>query len=207
MAETIYIRNLRPNRVILKYADLREVLERRGSREDSTSLPADSKNDPIISRWLSAGMIEEISKEDFLSLTSSLESFDPNRRNENEPALKNNTRSKAVPMSHDNSATPTVIDTDVIDRTLLSPKLDYQVDPREESNLAPQEVSVSDYHKGDTGRPEQLTNRERAELEMQLAEANERAEKAEATAAAAKKKAPAKKRTPKRAASASKSTK
>lgn len=205
MADTIYIRNLRPNRVILKYADLREVLERRGSREDSTSLPSEAKNDPVISRWLSAGMIEEISKEDFFALTSSLDAYDPNRRHVDEPELSNPTRSRVLPikgMDDELGRTPTVVDTDKIDREMLTPTLNYKKDPREQNNLAPQEVSVSDYHRGESGRPEQLNNRERAELEKKLAE--QERELAELRAAAAKRTAPAAK---KRATTSRKSTK
>jgi hypothetical protein len=160
MAEgTLYLRNLRPNRVILKYAGLREVLERRGAREDTTSLPAEARNEPLIARWLRAGMIEEISKEDFLELAASGDLFDPQNRSEDEPKLKNTVRDPRVPqvpMAHDNSATPTVIDTDKIDKKLLSPQVEWATVP-EPTNLAPAAVSVSDLHKGGvTGRADNL---------------------------------------------------
>lgn len=156
MAETIYVRNMRPNRVILLYAGLRVVLERRGAREDTTSLPADAKNDPTILRWLRAGMIEEISKEDFLNIMASTDAFDPANRDPNEPPVQSNVRREAVPMSPDNSSTPTIIDTDKIDKSLLTPRIDYVNKPEPTSDLAPQEVSVHDYHRGATGRPANL---------------------------------------------------
>jgi hypothetical protein len=69
MAEsTLYLRNRRPNRVVLNYAGSRFVLERRGSREDSVSLPADAAKDTTISRWLKQGILEKISKDSFMRL-------------------------------------------------------------------------------------------------------------------------------------------
>jgi hypothetical protein len=104
-------------------------------------------------------MIEEISKEDFLELASSSDLFDPQNRSEEEPQLKNNVRNPRVPqvpMSHDNSPTPTVIDVDKIDKKLLSPQIEYAETP-EPTNLAPAAVSVSDLHKGGvTGRADNL---------------------------------------------------
>jgi len=69
MAEqTLFVRNRRPNRVVFSYAGNRYVLERRGSREDSTSLPADAKNDVTISRWIKQGVLEKISRDEFMRL-------------------------------------------------------------------------------------------------------------------------------------------
>lgn len=156
----LYVRNLRPNRVVLTHAGLRVVLERRGSREDTTSLPEDARNEPIIARWLRAGMIEEVTKEDFLDLAARSDAFDPNLRAENEPLTKSlrDPRTPGLPMSHDNSATPTVIDTDKIDKTKLSPQLEW-VTPPDRTNIAPQEVPLQDLHRGQgTGRPDNLNS-------------------------------------------------
>jgi len=159
MTDTVYFRNMRPNRVVLQYADLRVVLERRGSREDSVSFPSESLNDSTIARWLRSGLIEQISKDAFLELASRIDAFDPNMRSENEPAILETLRKDpGLPMSQD-PRTPTVIDTDKIDRTQLSPTIEYQNTPtstNDEFNLAPQEVSAQDYHRGSTGRPANL---------------------------------------------------
>ena len=61
-------------------------------------------------------------------------------------------------MSHDSSSTPTVIDTDKIDKKLLSPQIEW-ASPPEPTNLAPQAVSVQDLHRGGvTGRPDNLAS-------------------------------------------------
>lgn len=158
MTDTIYLRNRRPNRVVLRYAELRVVLERRGSREDSVSLPADALQDATIARWLRSEMIEQISKEAFLELASRADAFDPNTRSEDEPITATDIRKAEIPMSTD-PRTPTVIDTDKIDRSMLTPRVEFaetQPDTNEELNLAPQEVSVHDLHRGETGRPMNL---------------------------------------------------
>lgn len=66
--DTLYVRNGRPNRVVFYYAGTRTGLERRGSREDSTSLPAEASNDPTVSRFLKQGILEKISREAFMKL-------------------------------------------------------------------------------------------------------------------------------------------
>lgn len=76
MAEEIYVRNGRPNTVVVKYGDLRIPLAHRGglgrdlreSPGDSCALPGDAATDPTISRWLKNGTLEKISKEAYLSL-------------------------------------------------------------------------------------------------------------------------------------------
>lgn len=174
MAETIYLRNLRPNRVIVTYADLRVPLERRGAREDTTSMPADARNEPTIARWLRSGIIEEISKESFLTLAARTDAYDPNYRGENEPAVQTDIRKAALPMVQD-PRQPETVDIDKIDRQFLTPRNEFVTKPeptRSETsdNLAPQEVEVHDYHRGATGRPENLA----LEDEVALAQQSER---------------------------------
>jgi len=71
MDDTLFVRNNRPNRVILKLNGLRHILERRGTREDSVALPLDQANrDPVIQRWLKEGRLEEISRDQFMNLAS-----------------------------------------------------------------------------------------------------------------------------------------
>jgi len=165
MADAVYLRNMRPNRVVLQHAGLRVVLERRGSREDSVSLPAEALQNATIARWLRGGMIEQISKDAFLDLASRVDAYDPNMRGENEPALKTDIKQADLPMSTD-PRTPTIIDTDKIDKSLLSPRLNYaqEPEPTENVDLSPQEVSVGDYHRGVTGRPTNLGDSPNAAL-------------------------------------------
>lgn len=66
--DTLYVRNARPNRLVLKFNGLREVLEHRGNRKDSIALPGELREDSEIARWLRNGQLEEISKEAFLQL-------------------------------------------------------------------------------------------------------------------------------------------
>jgi len=106
-------------------------------------------------------MIEEISKEDFLEIAGSDGMFDPSYRAKEEPLTKTTARDPrqpGVPMSHDSSSTPTIIDTDKIDKKLLSPQVEWAQAP-EPTNLAPQAVSVQDLHRGGvTGRPDNLAS-------------------------------------------------
>lgn len=67
---TLFVRNGRPNRVVIKYAGSRFVLERRGSREDSTALPIEAGNDTIVRRWLENKVLEKISQDDFMQLAA-----------------------------------------------------------------------------------------------------------------------------------------
>ena len=64
----LYVRNRRPNRLVLKYNGLREVLDHRGSRQDSTSIPVEAERDPSIARFIKLGYLEKISRESFMKL-------------------------------------------------------------------------------------------------------------------------------------------
>lgn len=74
---TIYVRNARPNTVVIRYGDLRISLAHRGglgrdlprSPGDACALPADALNDPTIAKWLRNGTLEEISKDAFMKLS------------------------------------------------------------------------------------------------------------------------------------------
>lgn len=166
-ADTIFVRNFRPNRVVLTHAGLRIVLERRGSREDTASLPAEALNEPIIARWLRAGMIEQITKEDFLNLSARTDAFDPNFRSPDEPEVVSNVKNKAVPMSPEKSETPYLIDVQNLDKKDLTPLVEFKDPPQPTADdLSPQQVSVHDYHRGETGRPDNLAlEDERADQE------------------------------------------
>jgi hypothetical protein len=68
--QTLYVRNRRPNRVVVSFSGVRYVIERRGSREDSVSLPAEAANDSVVSRWLKTGILEKITKDQFMTLAA-----------------------------------------------------------------------------------------------------------------------------------------
>ena len=76
---TLYVRNGRPNILVLNYAGSRIPLGRRGSREDSTSLPVEAMNDPVISRWLKQGLLEKISRDAFMKLGARQIDIEPNQ--------------------------------------------------------------------------------------------------------------------------------
>jgi len=102
-------------------------------------------------------MIEQISKDAFLELASRTDAWDPNARHPDEPAIATDVRKAELPMSSD-PRTPTVIDTDAINREYLTPRVEYvnEPEPTEDFDLSPQEIGVSDYHRGGTGRPANL---------------------------------------------------
>jgi hypothetical protein len=77
--DALYIRNRRPNRIIIKYADTRNIVERRGSRNDSLSLPIEAENDATVSRWLKDGVLERITKEQFMKLGTRVVDVEPNQ--------------------------------------------------------------------------------------------------------------------------------
>jgi hypothetical protein len=159
--DTVYIRNNRPNRVVLQYAGLRVVLERRGSREDTASFPSDALTDPTIARWLRANRVEQITKEQFFDLSSRTDAFDPNyreveRREDGrvkrslEPELVSDAYDVEVPMSPLSSTTPTIIDTDRIDKNLLTPRVQYKDEPEPTpKSVNAEETDVHDLHRGD----------------------------------------------------------
>jgi hypothetical protein len=68
---TLYVRNYRPNRLVLPKratGDVRVTLEYRGHRGDTAALDASARNDPVIARWLGDGRLEEISQTAFNTL-------------------------------------------------------------------------------------------------------------------------------------------
>lgn len=111
MADQIFVRNGRSNVLVVRFGDIRVPLGRRGSRDDTLSLPTEAKNDPILSRWLKEGKLEEISSDDFFRLAGRSDAWDRDRRAEDEPAIVSRVRDVAVPMNPEggNSQEPTVI--------------------------------------------------------------------------------------------------
>jgi len=179
--DTVYIRNLRPNRVVLQYAGLRVVLERRGSREDTASFPADALSDPTIARWLRQDRVEQISKDQFLDLSGRTDAFDPNNRSVEyredgkvkrslEPELYSDAREVELPMGSERSDTPTIIDIDKIDKGLLTPRVEYrdEVEPTPKS-VSPTELDVHDLHRGNAGSQERPTNEPKEEASPNVA--------------------------------------
>jgi hypothetical protein len=68
MAETVYLRNNRPNAVLVRWNGMKFAWERRGSREDNLPVPADLLDDMTVQRFLREGILEQISKEAFFDL-------------------------------------------------------------------------------------------------------------------------------------------
>ena len=69
-SDIVYVRNNRPNAVLIRVDGIKYTVERRGSREDSAALPGDWKNKPPVSTFLMQGVLEEISKDAFMALGS-----------------------------------------------------------------------------------------------------------------------------------------
>ena len=172
--DTVYLRNRRPNRVVVQYAGLRVVLERRGSREDSASFPADVLSDSTVARWLRGDRLEELTKDQFMDLSGRTDAFDPNLRSVEyreesrdgrqrvkrslEPALASDVNEVELAMGSERSETPTVIDIDKIDKGLLTPRVEYrdEVEPTPKSVNA-EALDVHDLHRG-TAETERPTN-------------------------------------------------
>lgn len=70
MADILYVRNRRPNAVLIRVDGIKYTVERRGSREDSAALPAAWRDDPSVQTFLNQGVLEEISKDAFMTLGS-----------------------------------------------------------------------------------------------------------------------------------------
>jgi len=126
MAEnTFYVRNGRPNRLILKVAGLRKMLEARGARADSTALPEEAREDANITRLLASGFLEEISKDDFMHLGI---------RNDDAGQLRAERFAEqvAVPLSTPTDSNLRIeISNEDLDKTkeLRSPSLEFAEDP------------------------------------------------------------------------------
>lgn len=65
----LYVRNSRPNAVLMRVEGLKITVERRGSREDTAALPGDWRNNPQVATFLQRGILEEISKDAFMALS------------------------------------------------------------------------------------------------------------------------------------------
>lgn len=66
--DVLYVRNARPNRVAFVFGGHRYLLEHRGNRADSTSLPIEAQHDATVSRWLKNGQLEKITQNAFMKL-------------------------------------------------------------------------------------------------------------------------------------------
>jgi hypothetical protein len=74
MEKTLYVRNNRPNAVLIRYAGQALSMDRRGSRNDTGALPADAEGDPTVAAFITRGIIEIITKEQFFALDARDES-------------------------------------------------------------------------------------------------------------------------------------
>lgn len=66
--DIIYVRNNRPNAVLVRVDGLKYTVERRGSRDDTAALPGDWRSKPPVSTFLHQGILEEISKDAYMAL-------------------------------------------------------------------------------------------------------------------------------------------
>lgn len=118
--EVLYVRNTRPNAVLIKYEGNKFPVERRGSREDTIALPADAESDPVVASLITRGIIEKISKDAFYALDA---------RSEGRPAfaLKKGGEQVNLPMNHADSRTPMLIEDEVLNASkhLRSPHPEF----------------------------------------------------------------------------------
>lgn len=108
MAEVFYVRNTRPNAVLVRLGDkphqTKYVVERRGSREDTTALPADAIDDPTVARFIQRGIFEVITKDQFMRLG------ERSTGRPSIPLVERSANQVALPMGDmNNSRTPTII--------------------------------------------------------------------------------------------------
>lgn len=120
MTEVLYVRNTRPNAVLVKHNGIKYTVERRGSREDTVTLPADAKDDPTVANFLQKGILEEISKEAFMRL---------GERSEGRAAfaLKKSGEEVNLPHSGETAREPFVLADKVIDESkyLRTPRPEF----------------------------------------------------------------------------------
>lgn len=124
MSAVLYIRNTRPNAVLIRYVvgdkTMKYTVERRGSREDTTVLPLEAKDDPVVAGLINRGIIEEISKEAFYALDA---------RKEGRPAYALAKKGEQVnlPISPEDSRTPMVIADKTLDdsKFLRTPRPEF----------------------------------------------------------------------------------
>lgn len=76
---TLYVRNGRPNMVAFTYAGQRYTLDRRGTRTDTTALPAEAVSDSVIARWMKSGILEKISRDSFMKLAARQVDVEPSQ--------------------------------------------------------------------------------------------------------------------------------
>jgi hypothetical protein len=123
--DTLYVRNARPNSLVIRYAGTRQLLGHRGSRTDSWALPREAENDQTIARWLKSGHLEKISKESYMKLSARTIDVLPNEYLEKRLRQRNGLDVKMSPADADTTRTLTQItDGDVHKqvRDTVSPK-------------------------------------------------------------------------------------
>jgi hypothetical protein len=137
--DTLYVRNRRPNGLVLNYAGTRHLLEHRGHRADSTALPAEAANDATISRFLKQGYLEKISRDAFMKLGARTVDVRPNEFLTSNVG-KNQSGVPMVAADADTTRTPSVLtDKAIHDAADPSPKWAGELMSTEE------ELEVYDY--------------------------------------------------------------
>ena len=136
MSDILYVRNRRPNAVLVRVDGIKYTVERRGSREDSAALPGAWRNDPGVSAFLHQGILEEISKDAFMALGSRPEDTiveDRQGRTRKVPGptdlplVERAANEVNVPINPDDHRQPTVITDETLRKTakLRSPNPEF----------------------------------------------------------------------------------
>jgi hypothetical protein len=124
--DILYIRNNRPNAVLVRVDGIKYTVERRGSREDSAALPGDWRNKPPVSTFLHQGILEEISKDAFMQLGSRPEETIVEERGRPKripgptdlPLLERAANEVNIPINPDDHRQPTVITDEDLRKTM-----------------------------------------------------------------------------------------
>ena len=154
MSDNLYIRNLRPNRIVIKYskAKLRFHVDRRGTRNDTLALPIDAKTDADIARWLRIGQIEEITQEQYMELSAREVDGVEQRvdtdvfKKQPSVALPNRDYNEELDLKMPNAIPKKLLDDMNFKKETMSPKLEFADEPlsteEELAALKPQKEKV-----------------------------------------------------------------
>ena len=143
-SDILYVRNNRPNAVLMRVDGIKYTVERRGSREDSAALPGDWRNKPPVSTFLHQGVLEEISKDSFMALGSRPEDTIVEERGRAKrvpgptdlPLVERAANEINIPINPDDHRQPTVITDENLRKTAKfrspTPEFDGEVRSTEE---------------------------------------------------------------------------
>lgn len=209
-SDILYVRNRRPNAVLVRVDGIKYTVERRGSREDSAALPGAWRSDPGVSAFLHQGILEEISKDAFMALGSRPEDTIVEDRQGRAkkvpgptdlPLVERSANEVNVPINPDDHRQPTVITDETLRKTayLRSPNPEFEGEiPSTEEDLAAIEEArrAAEAHPGQVDFEEDET----AQLRKQVGELTGLVQQLLANQGAEAPAKPAKKATAKKAA-------